>query len=270
MKEKWLCLGDIGHDIYELPSGEERIFSGGISFNHLTHLHRLGQRQLFFQGPLSSHSEDLFLSRRLDDLAVKKVNCESLSGRAPQQRISLKENGEKNFFSYEPGILADFNYSQPEESFDFILLPVFEQNWCWAMDVLTTPPKGKLVCDFLDGRDFKQEVSFLKEYANKIDLLVVGCPPEDQGFYEIILKNLGKWSKKVLVTRSHLSGFYFDGEQICHFSPIPQDTVVDSTGAGDAFLSSFLVYLCSGMTPKASLEQASVYAGQQIMRLGPH
>jgi fructoselysine 6-kinase len=271
-KIKWLCIGDVGQDIYHLEGEgkQEKKFAGGISLNHLVHLHRLGERDLSFSGPLSQHKEDQFLSEKLNQLEIKKINCELLEGRVPQQRIALRANGEKNFIGYEAGILEAFTYQQPTEVFDWILMPVFEQNWSWSKKVLEDPPQGHLVCDFLDGRDFHQDLSFLEDFASQIDLLVIGCPPEDEGFYKDIFKNIGKWSKKVLVTRGALTGFYFDGSKLCHFNPVAQKSVVDTTGAGDAFLSSFLASLSRGHFPEEALELASVYAGRQLLRLGPH
>jgi ribokinase len=43
---------------------------------------------------------------------------------------------------------------------------------------------------------------------------------------------------------------------------------VDSTGAGDAFIGSFAVFLAEGLTDKEALTRASLYAGLSTMQVG--
>jgi ribokinase len=43
---------------------------------------------------------------------------------------------------------------------------------------------------------------------------------------------------------------------------------VDSTGAGDAFIGSFAVFLAEGLTDKEALTRASLYAALSTMQVG--
>lgn len=272
-KLKWLCLGDIGWDIYFLESDnpKEARKPGGISLNHLVHLSRF-QEESFFYGALSNGPEDYPLECLVNDLGVKLLSEIKLEGESPKQYIKIGKTGEKNFFRYEVGVLEKFDYKRPNTVFDYILLPVFSQNWCWAEKVLENPPQGKLICDLLDGRDFDQNFDFLQKYQSKIELLVVGCPSEDEAFFESLREGCAQWSKTLLVTRGDKQGFYFDGKQLHLFSPdiLPINKIKDSTGAGDAFLISFLVNLSRGTEVSKSLRCACLYAGEQLQKIGAH
>ena len=43
---------------------------------------------------------------------------------------------------------------------------------------------------------------------------------------------------------------------------------IDSTGAGDAFIGSFAVFLAEGLTDKEALTRASLYAALSTTRVG--
>ena len=54
----------------------------------------------------------------------------------------------------------------------------------------------------------------------------------------------------------------------CELIPAFQVETVDSTGAGDAFIGSFAVFLAEGLTDREALMRASVYAAISTMRVG--
>lgn len=268
---QWLCIGDIGLDIYQIQDEEAPLVKfGGISLNHMAHLVSLGEEKVSFLGPLSNDVSYKKLKDQLMHWKVKILDESEYDGLAPRQYISLSEEGEKNFIKYEEGVLKNFIYKKLEKKFDKILMPVFSQNWHWVSNVLNNPPEGQLICDFLDGKDFHQNLSFLESWNNKIDLLVVGCPPKDEEFFDSLRKNRGLWSRRVLVTRGHGEGFYFDGHKEISFTPKPVEKVIDSTGAGDAFLIRFLVSLEQGFSGESALDHACLYAQEQLLKLGAH
>ncbi len=52
-----------------------------------------------------------------------------------------------------------------------------------------------------------------------------------------------------------------------HVPPFPV-TSVDTTGAGDAFIGSFAVFLAEGMQEKDALARANLYAALSTARVG--
>jgi ribokinase len=78
---------------------------------------------------------------------------------------------------------------------------------------------------------------------------------------------LQKGFKKVILTLGARGSLIVDAEGaelIPPFSVTPKDT----TGAGDAFIGSFSVFLAEGLPEKDALLRANLYAGLSTMRIG--
>jgi ribokinase len=78
---------------------------------------------------------------------------------------------------------------------------------------------------------------------------------------------LQKGFRKVLLTlgaRGSLIASSAGSEVITPFEVTPKDT----TGAGDAFIGSFAVFLAEGLPEKEALSRANLYAGLSTMRVG--
>jgi sugar/nucleoside kinase (ribokinase family) len=266
---KWLCYGDVGFDHYRIDNKRSE-FLGGISLNHLVHLHRLGERSLSFYGPLSSGIEGEKILLYLKEMGVileNKKGC-LIDSPPPGQYISLKAHGEKSFDSYEGEIFNFFHYEPLNKDFDVILLPAFEQNRHMVESFLKSPPEGDIVVDLLDSNDL--DLSFLEPYQKQINMVVVGCPSENQGLFEFLKRSTSKYPWRLLVTRGERPGFFYDGTQVVNFLPNSVKAVTDSTGAGDAFLACFLHKIYGGETVKDSLSSSSLYAHFVLQKIGPH
>lgn len=266
-KTRWLCYGDVGIDCYP---GE--VFLGGISLNHLVHLHHLGESELSFYGPLSNHPLGLKLTEKLHSLGVTIIEKESSTFNCPppQQNISHTEKGEKSFDTYQGDIFNLFTYRRPESSFDKILIPAFDQNFSMVDQFFEDPCPGQVVVDILDGKDFDYDLEKLRLWEGQIDTLVVGCGEDHEGFFMMLKSSIKSFKWKLLVTRGALAGFYWDGIQLWDFTPDVLNRIVDSTGAGDAFLSSFLHHKIGSSSSMESLFFASGYAANILTRKGPH
>ena len=78
---------------------------------------------------------------------------------------------------------------------------------------------------------------------------------------------LGKGFRKVILTlgaRGSLVGGPERCELIAPFAVTPKDT----TGAGDAFIGSFAVFLAEGLAEKEALSRANLYAALSTLRVG--
>lgn len=262
---KWLCYGDAGLDVYP-----QQTFLGGISLNHLWHLNHLGEELLYFYGPLSSTSDGKDVLKELYRLGVNVINEEQSQSplSPPTQKISHYEDGEKSFDCYEGEIFKDFKFKRVEEDFDVLLMPCFSQNVSMVKDLLESPPKGDIIVDILDGEDY--DLSFFATYGPQISMVTIGCPRGNSRLYDQLKDSTSHYPWRLLVTRGDKEGFFFDGCDTHFFSPKPLSAVVDSTGAGDAFLSGFLHKLYGGHSVGDSLGFATRYTHQTLLKLGPH
>jgi ribokinase len=78
---------------------------------------------------------------------------------------------------------------------------------------------------------------------------------------------LGSGMKRVIITLG-ANGSLLAGENVSeHVPPFPMKSV-DSTGAGDAFIGSFAVFLAEGDTEKEAVRRANLYAGLSTTSIG--
>ena len=266
---KWLCYGDVGFDYYSF-SKEKRKFLGGISLNHLHHLKNLGERDLSFYGPLSKLGEAKEIREYLAKLGVEIEHEDSClyESMPASQTISIMPDGEKRFDAYNGEIFKKFSYQKLSKDFDVILIPAFEQNQAMVKDFLKEPPQGDIVVDLLDGSDL--DFSFLAPFQNKISMVVIGCPQDCQDQFEKLKNSTKSNTWRLLVTRGEKEGFYYDGLEMTPFVPKPVEKVVDTTGAGDAFLTCFLHKIYGGVSSGESLNIASEYTHTVLTSIGPH
>lgn len=78
---------------------------------------------------------------------------------------------------------------------------------------------------------------------------------------------LEKYPSKLILTKGKDGCFYFDGKSIINIPAIEVE-VVDTTGAGDTFLASFMVGISKGLTLFEALTFANLCAGLKTTKLG--
>jgi ribokinase len=78
---------------------------------------------------------------------------------------------------------------------------------------------------------------------------------------------LGKGFRKVIVTLG-ARGSLIAGREGCELVPPYTVTPRDTTGAGDAFIGSFAVFLAEGLPEKDALARANLYAALSTTRVG--
>lgn len=78
---------------------------------------------------------------------------------------------------------------------------------------------------------------------------------------------LKKYPNKLILTHGADGAFYCDGKEIVNI-PAIKVKVVDTTGAGDTFLGSFMVAINNNLSMKDALTFANICAGLKTTKLG--
>ena len=81
------------------------------------------------------------------------------------------------------------------------------------------------------------------------------------------LKILEKYSNKLIMTKGKDGCYYHNGKELTHIDSIKVDTI-DTTGAGDTFLGSFMTAINNNMDIKNALQFATICAGLKTTKLG--
>ncbi len=73
--------------------------------------------------------------------------------------------------------------------------------------------------------------------------------------------------RRVIITLGANGSLLADRDGSMHVPPFPVHSV-DSTGAGDAFIGSFAVFLAEGVPEKEAVRRANLYAGLSTTGVG--
>ncbi|MFG1485164.1 PfkB family carbohydrate kinase [Halobacteriovorax sp. RZ-1] len=238
-------IGDAGFDDY--TSVHERHL-GGCSLNVATHFMRNSNSKATLIYPAASDGQVIINHCQKEGIQAVPLFRE---GKTPVQFIETLESGEKNFTEYKSGVLENFQFTKEElqlikELEGHIVCPLYSQILPFVDQLIEAKPRAKFIFDFHDASEIEIE-KYLKHASLAQFGLVTGHPLED--FLYDYVKN---HDIKILVTRGKDKISKLSEKQIENFSPIPLVPVVDSTGAGDAFLGAFLAL--------NNIEKASHYA----------
>ncbi|MFG1591900.1 carbohydrate kinase family protein [Halobacteriovorax sp. CON-3] len=238
-------IGDAGFDDY--TSVHERHL-GGCSLNVATHFMRNSNSKATLIYPAASDGQVIINHCQKEGIQAVPLFRE---GKTPVQFIETLESGEKNFTEYKSGVLENFQFTKEElqlikELEGHIVCPLYSQILPFVDQLIEAKPRAKFIFDFHDAQGFE-----IEKYLKVAELALFGLTPShDLEFY---LREFVKAHKiSVLITRSAGEISFFNKNESISYTPQPVDVVIDSTGAGDAFLGAYLAH--------KNLEKASHYA----------
>ena len=266
---KVVCVGDCGVDHY-IPSGEQRF--GGITANFA----RRARKEFRADDEVhivSCIGEDDGANLVRSSLEETNIDCHisTLPGTTSTQFIKLEANGERNFVRYEAGVLNEFIFNQEQRDIiagsDLLVAPVYVQIVDLFNDLLTIETRGLTAIDFAD---FKQHPDFalLEDNIDKVDIGFFGLSVDDVAVIDRIASLAAKHSKLFVVTLGANGSRAFLGKQQTQCDAVPVSTVVDTTGAGDAFAAGFLSRYCHGASVETSMAHGARLAAKNIVEMG--
>lgn len=280
MKDKIGVVGSINTDLVvttntlpkigETITGEEfKICFGGKGCNEAVASARLGAKVNLF----SAVGEDLFSQNILTHLKEEKIctkgikKIKGMSGGIANITVSNKNNQ----IIVIPGAnsLVDKNHIKSQEK---TLLE------CGIMGAMFEVPiesikEANRICKENDIK-FVLNPSPIKDYPYELfensDFVIVNeveiekvCGYNAKRPMEI----LQRYPNKLILTKGADGCYYSNGKEIINIPAIKVE-VVDTTGAGDTFLGSFMVAINKGLEIKQALMFANICAGLKTTVLG--
>jgi len=262
-------IGDAGIDHY-LQDDIRRL--GGCSLNVATHFKRNTQLEATLLYPSSSENSLIEEHCRKEGINSYPLIRES---QLPCQEIDISPLGEKKFLTYHPGVIQDFIFNKEEIEYlshikGVVICPLYEQILPFIDQVITHAPQCEFIFDFHDTQDFQKNFKNILPYLSLSKLSLFGLGPEDQVLIEELKEYTYKNKSEVIITQGAQEIIYFKNSSTIKYCPTPIDEVVDSTGAGDSFLGSFLAI--TALNQEQDLEQrlqkAALYSSSTLLKKG--
>lgn len=264
-------VGDVTHDLY--PDGEKIL--GGASLNSACWAKEMGARTAVVAAVGTDSVGGWFLS----DMRARDIDTciQVLDGVTSTIEISL-QNGERTFLHWDPGVLADYHLTEGEYKFlsgqtiaaltvydkTAHLLPEFTTGWPKNI------PKPLRAVNFDDLSHFGGSVSIVRDVVCDLDVAFFGLNPDVDAQIIDNLMSLAVQTKKLFViTLGSHGSIATDGYQFFAQEAISAD-VVDTTGAGDAFLAGFTVSWVAGCDIQTSLRRAALLSARAVSIVGAH
>ena len=264
-----VCVGDCGIDHY-LPSG--KTLCGGITANFA-----LQARDAFPENDsitiISAIGNDAGATVVRDRFKDSQMECRftAREGASSVQYIEVKPDGEKDFVRYDEGVLRYFQLDRSDRDIiaasDLRVIPVFQQICDFFESVMAIDSVGVTAVDFSDFAKHP-DMSLLDKYIDAIDIGFFGLPSDDEDLIDLLEQKAEEHHKLFVITLGADGCIAFHGADTFSCTAIPVETVVDTTGAGDAFAAGFLSQYCYGASVSESLLKGASLSAEIIQQTG--
>lgn len=229
--------------------------------------------------------ENAFKQMIIQKLTKKTVSCEFLNVEKDHLNLSsilLTEEGERTII----------HYRTPEKRFLTVnnLMPQSLKTHIIYMGNLSSVPKierkkllalfkknGALTCLNLGSTDCRDHDTDLDNLIGETDIFfintyefaeLIGKKKETIDFSKNCVRFLNLDNKIIILTDGKNGSFLYHQNKIYHQKAITPKQIVDTTGAGDAYISAFLAFYHKENNFQKAMFQGASYAAEIIGRMG--
>jgi len=267
---KIVSIGETTADYY--PNIDKTLV-GGISLNFAVQAKRCGAG---FVSLVSGVGRDEIGRLILDYLSQEQVDHSHvtvLDGKTGYCEIIVLDNGERYFppNSYQQNVLANYKPSAADLAFiqqHDILVSRYDISYTkstFNTVMQTLDFHGKRVADFGDWFDYNGRHPQIFPYLNQIDLAFISG---DEETVETFLPLSQTVKAQIVVTLGEKGSVALVNGDVIRQSIIPVDTIVDTTGCGDAFQAAFTVNYFKNGDLKAALQAGAENASKTLQHFG--
>ncbi|MDW2796158.1 PfkB family carbohydrate kinase [Clostridium boliviensis] len=234
---KVLGFGDNVVDLYE---HSHMMYPGGNCVNLCAYSKIFGAERVAYMGYFGSDDIAEFVISVLNEMEIETVKCKQLVGENGWSKCTLID-GERTFGDYNEGgvrgknpyILDRFDLEYMKQ-FDF----VHTGNYCYTESQLKVMKEAGIKVSF----DFSDESTneYYEKYAPFITYAFCSFDGDDDAAKEHLkfIHSLGP--EIAYLTRGPKGCILYDGEQFYVQPATMIESVVDTMGAGDSFLTAFM------------------------------
>jgi sugar/nucleoside kinase (ribokinase family) len=144
---------------------------------------------------------------------------------------------------------------------------VFEQNRDMFYSIMSAPRPGITAVDFSDFAE-RPDFDFLEHYIQQIDIAFFGLRSEQAGVIDALQSMALEHGLLVIVTLGADGSRAFQSSETHEAAAAPVDSVLDTTGAGDAFAAGFLSCYCQSADVEVALLSGATVAAKVVRRHG--
>lgn len=259
-----VCFGDNCMDLYDAPI--KRKFVGGNAVNTAVHCKKSGCNTSYV-GSVGNDENGKLIIQKLNENGIDTKMVQQFNSETAWTKVSLT-NGERVFEEEYLGPVDQ--YELTEEVLEYLFSHgVIHNTWQGGTEKwLKTFKNSQRVLVSLDyGERYPKE--FLDNTIEYIDLAFFSISPDEYSIAKEYAKRIHQMGPRYVVITAGSYGAFFsekDGEFI--FYPAEKINVVDTLGAGDTFIGTFLGCFVSGKSYHECLQMATQAAAENCQLFG--
>lgn len=264
----YTAIGDGGIDIYPKMG---KHFPGGMALNSAYHAANGGARASIISA-IGTDRQAGVISEFCDTNTISREMLSVIDGVTDSVEINLDQNGVPRYSNWNLGVLEEFRLNKTHEQFlrnqnaaIAVYLPELKHlfNAFSSMHLPNTLKVG----DFTDLSEHNGDQYILRSYKNCFDIIALSIDDRVDERLESFLSFISTYNKVgIALLGAQGSVVMSKGKQyMCEAQSVP---VVDTTGAGDAYLSTFIVSYLNKITTQKAMQKATSHASRVIGHYG--
>lgn len=258
-----LGFGDNVVDKYEHI---KTMYPGGNCVNFAVYAKMFGAKRSAYMGYFGNDAEAEHVMYALDDIGIETVKCKQLEGENGCARATLVDGDRVFLGSNEGGIRGKTPYVLDRfdleyiRQFDF----VHSGNYCFMEKELPKIHEAGVPISFDFSDD--SEDSYYAEVAPTVMYAFCSFDGTDEEAREHLKKIVSYGPKLAVASRGADGCILYDGQEYYVQKAVPIKEVVDTMGAGDSLITSFMVaytdHLKKGITGETAIRESLAAAAE--------
>lgn len=258
-----LGFGDNVVDKYEHI---KTMYPGGNCVNFAVYAKMFGAKRSAYMGYFGNDAEAEHVMYALDDIEIETVKCKQFEGENGCARATLVDGDRVFLGSNEGGIRGKTPYVLDRfdleyiRQFDF----VHSGNYCFMEKELPKIHEAGVPISFDFSDD--SEDSYYAEVAPTVDYAFCSFDGTDEEAREHLKKIVSYGPKLAVASRGADGCILYDGQEYYVQKAVPIKEVVDTMGAGDSLITSFMVaytdYLKKGIMGETAIRESLAAAAE--------
>ncbi|OPJ58020.1 PfkB family carbohydrate kinase [Clostridium oryzae] len=231
-------FGDNVVDIYVHKNTQ---YPGGNCVNFAVYAKMFGVRRSAYMGYFGINKDADHVISILDNLNIEMVKCKQIEGENGYSRCTLKD-GERVFLDYnEGGVRSKHIYNL--DRFDLEYLKEFDLihcgNYCYMESQLPKIHNAGLKLSFDFSDDSTEQ--YYSEIAPLVNYAFCSFDGSDEEVKQHLTKIASYGPEIACASRGKKGCIIYDGNKFYEQSAKPIEKVVDTMGAGDSLITTFMV-----------------------------
>ncbi|MED4228060.1 fructoselysine 6-kinase [Neobacillus cucumis] len=254
----------IGDNVVDKYVHIKTMYPGGNALNFSVFAKKLGMEAAFI-GTFGDDKEAEHVEKVLKELKIDLSHCRHFSGENGCARVTL-EDGDRVFLgSNAGGVTRENPFVLTDGDIEYIKGFSLMHTGLYShtghileqLSTLGVP----LSFDFSD--DFQQEE--IEQYISYVDYAFFSCSHLSHEETEQLLESNHRKAGQILVaTRGSDSAIAFDGAKYYYQEP-EYVKAVDTMGAGDSFITAFLLHLLNEKDIASSIKESAAFAAKSCL-----